>query len=270
MSTRGELPGSVEAFLLDLDGTIYLGDRLLPGAAAWIEFLREGGYPFLFLTNNSARDATAYARKLERYGLAVSPEEILTSGEATARYLRQEGIVHVFPIGTPAFEAEFRRRGIILDGADISGTEAVVVGFDTTLTYAKLEAGCRLLLRGARFIASHPDYVCPTEREPLPDCGAICAAITAATGLEPTVVGKPSAFMVQVALEKLGVPAEKTAIVGDRLYTDIRMGIEGGIFPILVLTGETKEGDLAQSPWQPGACFPSVRELHGALARRDP
>ena len=230
--------------------------------------MRKTGRRFLFLTNNSSRDAQAYAEKLQRHGLSVSPDEILTSGEATVRFLHREGIEQIFPIATPPFEAELKGGGLTFDAAEAEETEAVVVGFDTTLTYEKLEVGCRFLLGGARFIASHPDRVCPTERGPVPDCGAICASIEAATGREPTVVGKPSPFMVRAALEKLGASPEETAIVGDRLYTDIRMGVESGITPLLVLSGETKAEDLDGTPWQPAAVFPSLVELHAAFTTK--
>jgi len=145
----------------------------------------------------------------------------------------------------------------------------VVLGFDTTLTYAKLERACRLLRGGAAFIATHPDLVCPTERGPVPDCGSMAALLTKATGVRPTFVGKPSHLMVQLALRKLGprFRPRDVAIVGDRLYTDMRMGRRAGLTTILLLSGETGPEALNETRDVPDYVFPSIRELAAALKR---
>jgi len=258
---------SVRAFLMDMDGTVYLGTRLLPGAKGFFRLLERRGLPYLFFTNNSSKDRFLYRDKLAAMGLAVAPDQIITSGEATALYLAT-ATPHrrVFVLGTPSLEAELRRAGLVLAE---DAVDAVVLGFDTTLTYAKLERACHLLRGGAAFVATHPDKVCPTERGPVPDCGSMIALLRQATGVRPVVVGKPERHMAAMALRKLGSryrPSD-AAIVGDRLYTDMRMGRRAGLTTILVLSGETQREDLAASRDVPDCVFPSLRELARELER---
>lgn len=246
-----------------MDGTFYLGDRLLPGAREFLAEMGKGRWDYLFLTNNSSRDALAYAEKMARLGLAVGPEKILTSGEATIRYLQAAFPgARIFLLGTPALEEEFRRAGIFLveDAPDL-----VVLGFDLTLTYRKLERACTFIRRGAGFIATHPDLNCPTEEGFIPDAGAMIAFIKAATGVEPKVIGKPHPEMIAAAAAKTGIPASAMAMIGDRLYTDVAMGREAGVRTILVLTGETTRADLAASPFQPDLVAESLLEVVGWL-----
>ena len=255
----------LEAFLLDMDGTTYLGHRLLPGARRFLALLERRGAPFLFFTNNSSADRNHYAAKLANMGLPVPPERVITSGEATALYLTSSTPYRrVYVVGTPSLERELAEAGLELVE---EGAEAVVLGFDTTLTYAKLERAAHLLRAGAAFFATNPDKVCPTERGPIPDCGSIIALLRTATGAEPTVIGKPEALMVEMALEKLGgIGAERVGLVGDRLYTDIRMANRCGLTAILVLSGETRRADLDASPDRPDYVLKDLGQLAGALA----
>lgn len=257
-----------QAFLLDMDGTIYLGERLLPGAAAFVERLRGLGRRYLFLTNNSSRDGTAYAAKLTRLGIPTSPDEILTSGEATALYLQHIAPgARLFVLGTPSLHEEFRRRGFRLTDKD---PDWVVLGFDTTLTYDKLRRACDLIRTGIPLIATHPDINCPVEGGYIPDAGAILAAIQASTGVEPrAIVGKPSPIIAQMALERLGSPPEATVQIGDRLYTDIACGQQAGLTTVLVLTGETKRDDLRTSPYQPDYVVEHVGIIAQMLRQHD-
>jgi len=259
----------LRAFLMDMDGTTYLGHRLLPGARAFFRLLDRSGIPYLFFTNNSSKDRRLYQDKLRGMGLEVSADQIITSGEATALYLAaRTPYRRLYVLGTPSLEQEFRDAGFTLAE---SRADAVVLGFDLTLTYAKLERACALIRGGAPFIATHPDKVCPTERGPIPDCGSMAALITRATGVRPAVVvGKPNRPMVAMALRKLGAGfrARDVAIVGDRLYTDMRMGRRAGLTTILVLTGETKRADLARTRLRPDYVFESIRELANELSAR--
>jgi HAD superfamily hydrolase (TIGR01450 family) len=254
----------IRAFLLDMDGTIYLGPNPIEGSPAFLRFLAESGRKRLFFTNNPTVDAGQYAAKLERMGIAAEPGDILTSGEATARYLVSETPYRrLFVVGTPSFEEELRRAGldVVLDNP-----EAVVLAFDKTLTYAKLEGACLLLRAGLPYIATNPDKVCPTEYGYIPDCAATAALLSAATnGREPKYIGKPNAEMIRMGLQKIGVGPEETAMVGDRLYTDMQMAYNAGIASILVLSGETTREDLARAERQPDYVFESVRELHRGL-----
>jgi len=254
----------IRHLLLDMDGTLYLGRRLFDATPAFLAGLARRGIGYLLMTNNSSQDAAAYSERLAGLGLAVPPDRIFTSGEATTIYLREtlgEGAA-LFVMGTPTFEAEMRRAGFRLVDQDAA---CVVLGFDKTLTYDKVRRACREIRNGARFVTSHPDLNCPTEDGPIPDTGSMAAMITAATGVEPVAVGKPRPLMAHTALKRLNARADETAIVGDRLYTDMRLGLDAGLTAVLVLSGETQESDLADTPFRPHHVFPSIAELGAAL-----
>ena len=254
---------SINAFLLDMDGTVYLGARPISGAAAFVAYLQRSDRPFLFLTNNPSSDAAYYCDKLKAMGIHVTVNHILTAGEATAAYLMAETPYrNVYVLGTPCFEEELRRAGLTLDAKN---PEAVVISFDKTLTYEKLERACLLLHAGLPYIATNPDKVCPTEYGCIPDCGAIAALLESATARTPRFIGKPSPDFARMALRKLNAQAARTAMVGDRLYTDMEMARQAGLASILVLSGETKRSDLGNAPQQPDFVFDSVAELHKAL-----
>ncbi|MGE5123560.1 MAG: HAD-IIA family hydrolase, partial [Acidobacteriaceae bacterium] len=189
---------TVRGFLLDMDGTFYLGDRLLEGALHFIDLLQRQNKQFLFLTNNSSRQASEYALKISRLGLPITAESVLTSGEATALYLqKQHPGASIYLVGTPSLEDEFRRHGFRLVQAD---PQFIVLGFDTTLTYQKLWNLCDFVRAEVPYIATHPDFNCPTEKGYMPDVGAMIAFVKAATGRQPDlVVGKPNRLIVEAA-----------------------------------------------------------------------
>lgn len=246
-----------------MDGTVYLGPNPIPGAASFIHYLQETKTPFLFLTNNPSADAVYYRDKLARMGIEVEPSNILTAGAATAAYLRDETPYRkLCVLGTPSFEQELLRAGMCLDSET---PDAVVIAFDKTLTYAKLERACLLLNKGLPYIATNPDRVCPTEYGYIPDCGSIAALIEAATSRTPHFIGKPEADFARTALHFLGTDAAHTAMVGDRLYTDMAMAKRADMAGILVLSGESAAEDVEKSPDPPDFVFPSVRELHQAM-----
>jgi len=242
-----------------MDGTIYLGDKLLPGAKAIIEFLRENETPFYFLTNNSSRSTSDYVDKLTQFGLTAGKEEILTSGEATALYLKKhKPRARVFLVGTPSLEKEFTQQGFELVEND---PDYAVLGFDTTLTYEKIWRLCDFVREGVPYLATHPDINCPTETGFMPDIGSMIAMVASSTGRQPDeIIGKPHQPMVEAVLEKTGFSRDQVAMVGDRLYTDIAMG-EHGIMSILVLSGETKQDDLTNSKFIPDYIVENVGEL---------
>ncbi len=251
---QSERLSQVRGFLLDMDGTFYLGDRLLEGALRFIEVLRSQGKDFLFLTNNSSKHRWQYAEKITRLGLPISEEKVLTSGEATVMYLKDHHPgAGVYVVGTPALEEEFHAAGFELSA---ERPEIAVLGFDTTLTYAKLWRLCDLARAGIPYIATHPDFNCPVETGVMPDTGAVIAFVKASTGREPDlVVGKPNRLIVEAAARKLMLPVEALGMVGDRLYTDIALGQASRIVTVLVLSGETKLEDLRDSPFQPDYVF---------------
>lgn len=249
----------IKLWLLDMDGTIYLGDSLIDGAENFINELVEKNKDFLFLTNNSSKSASAYIQKLHKLGLSfVQVKHVFTSGQATILYLK-----HHFPgksaflLGTPTLEKEFIEHAVTLS----NDPEIVVIGFDTTLTYEKLYKVCDLVRSGLPYIATHPDYNCPTPTGFMPDIGAIIAFIKASTGREPDViVGKPYLPMLQAIQEISGYELHEMVMVGDRLYTDIAMG-KHGIRTVLTLSGETSQDDLLKSEFQPDLVVQSVLDL---------
>jgi 4-nitrophenyl phosphatase len=248
---------TVRGFLLDMDGTFYLSDRLLEGALRFIDLLREQKKEFLFLTNNSSKQGRQYAEKISRLGLPIAEELVLTSGEATALYLAgQHPGADLFLVGTPSLEDEFRQHGFRLVQQK---PQFLVLGFDTTLTYQKLWTLCDFVRAGVPYIATHPDFNCPTETGYMPDVGAMIAFVKAATGREPDlVVGKPNRLIVDAAALKMNLQVSQLAMIGDRLYTDIALGQSSGIATVLVLSGETKIEDLKDSPFQPDYTFQNL------------
>ncbi len=236
---------NTETFLLDLDGTVYLSDTLLPGALDFLNHLRETGLRFVFITNNSSRTADEYIVRLSSLGIPCAADEIYTSLDATLAWLAGQPGRTVYPLGTPAFVEKVRAAGyeITPDSPDW-----VLLGFDTTLTYEKIRTAARALLSGSGFVATHPDVVCPTADGPIPDTGSFIRMFEAATGKTPVICGKPYPSMVAGALSKLSTSPERAAIIGDRLYTDMAMGRAAGILSVLVLSGETRESDVPKAP----------------------
>ena len=257
---------TVRGFLLDMDGTFYLSDRLLEGALRFTDLLREQKKEFLFLTNNSSKHRRQYAEKINRLGLPIPEELVLTSGEATALYLKsQHPGARLFVVGTPSLEEEFRQHGFQLVEQE---PDFLVLGFDTTLTYQKLWTLCDFVRTGIPYIATHPDFNCPTESGWMPDVGAMIAFVKAATGREPDlVVGKPNRLIVDAAAAKMNLPVDQLAMIGDRLYTDIALGQSSGILTVLVLSGETKIEDLTDSPFQPDYTFQNLAGVADWLER---
>jgi len=260
MNKSNEPLAQVRCFLLDLDGTIYLGEKLLEGALEFVDLLHQRDCDYLFLTNNSSKDSRQYVEKLARLGLPVSRDKIMTSGEATAIHVqRQKPGARVYIVGTEALENEFRARSFVLTD---EMPDLAVLGFDTTLTYDKLWKLCNLVRAGVHYIATHPDYNCPTETGFMPDIGAMIAFVKASTDREPDlIVGKPNSLLVDFAAERTGIPASLMCMIGDRLYTDIALGATAGIPTILVLSGETQVHEVSNSPHQPTYIFQDIRAV---------
>ncbi|MGI6029709.1 MAG: HAD-IIA family hydrolase [Candidatus Heteroscillospira sp.] len=251
-------------FLLDMDGTLYLGDEVIEGAREFIHTLERTGRRYIYLTNNSSRAGTDYVTRLRKLGFPCEAENVFTSGMATAMYLNEkhpgEG---VFLVGTEAFRRELLAAGVRLTEDEPS---VVTVGFDTELTYRKLELAVRFLRRGAAFVAANPDWVCPMPGgEVLPDCGSICALLTASTGRKPWYIGKPNREMVDIISKATGEPNRNIACVGDRLYTDIAVAQNAGAISICVLSGESTRADVDAADHKPDYVFPSVKELGDKL-----
>lgn len=236
--------GKIKLFVLDMDGTIYLGDKVLPGAIEFVKTAREKGIKVVFFTNNASKNPNNYVEKLERLGFGANRSDVVTAGDVTIEYLkRHRSGEEVYLVGTPALEESFKNAGIELS----EKANIVVSSFDTTLTYEKLVIACDLIRNGADFYCTHPDYNCPTENGFIPDSGAIAALITASTNVLPKYFGKPHKETADMISELFGVDFSETAIVGDRLYTDIALGKNNGLMSVLVLSGETRIEDVNES-----------------------
>jgi HAD superfamily hydrolase (TIGR01457 family) len=250
-------------FLLDMDGTIYLGDELIDGARKFLETIKDKGKRYIFLTNNSSKNKETYVNKLNGLGIQATEEEVFTSGEATTMYLRkQKEGAKIYLLGTEALEEEFRREGFILEKERHKNIDYVVLGFDTTLTYEKLWAACEYISEGVEYIATHPDFNCPLPNDKfMPDAGAMAAFIEASTGKTPKVIGKPNREIVKSIALKYGLNKEDMVMIGDRLYTDIKTGENAGIASVLVYSGETKEEDYRKSEIRADYVFNSVKDM---------
>lgn len=250
MTNHTERLRDIRCFLLDMDGTFYLGDRLLEGSLDFIRALEQRGISYLFLTNNSSKSAGYYMQKLKRMGLET--DRVLTSGQAAAYYLTEHfGQTPIFLLGNDILKEEMRAMGVHVVE---QGAQAVCIGYDTSFTYRKMCVLCDYVRKGLPYIATHPDFNCPVDSETgfEPDIGAIIAYVEAATGRRPdAVIGKPNRYIVEAALAKTGSAAAQTCMVGDRLYTDIATGLNFGMLSMLVMTGEATQEDLKTTPFVP-------------------
>lgn len=254
-------------FLLDMDGTLYLDETLFDGAAAFLRHVRESGGRYLFLTNNSSKGVGAYVDKMRRLGVAAEREDFLTSVDATVAYLRAHGGQDrlYYVCGTASLKAQLREAGFRLTDERDDPVDTLLMGFDTELTFRKLEDACILLGRGVDYVATNPDWVCPTRWGYVPDCGSVCEMLHRATLRRPYVVGKPKPDMVYLAMEAAGAAAEETVVVGDRLYTDVAAGANAGVDTVLVLSGESTMADAEASAVKPTFILRDVRELLNIL-----
>lgn len=266
----------IEGLILDMDGVLWRGETPMPGLQQFFETLDRLGINYVLATNNATRVATQYTDKLARFGVNVTPEHILTSSEATAGYLREEG--H-YPAGTLAYvvgesglQQAMRERGFnLLEAEAFVGEEAradlVVVGFTRHFCYPQLASAAYLISKGAAFVGTNPDLTFPTEIGPLPGAGSLLAFIKAATGVEPLVIGKPGRAIFQEAIERLGSPPEKVAMVGDRLETDIQGAQSAALYTVLLLSGVTRRQKLEASSIQPDLVCADIGELAEELKR---
>lgn len=256
---------SIRCFLLDLDGTFYLGDRLLPGARDLIEFFEARGIDYIFLTNNSSRNPRKYLERLHKFGIPVQPKHIFTSADATLHYLSKNFPgARLYLLGTPDLEEQFEQTGFPLTD---EAPDVIVAGFDTTLTYNKLWKLCTWVSRGLPYIATHPDINCPTEDGFMPDIGAVIAFVQASTNRSPDIIiGKPFPPMVEALCERFNLSPGQMCMVGDRLYTDIAMK-NAGINTVLVLSGEARLEDLTSSPYKPDFIFSNLADLLETLQK---
>lgn len=251
---------NIRCFALDMDGTIYLGEKWIAGAKEFLAKIEESGRSYVFLTNNSSKNPAVYVEKLHRMGWDVGEDKIITSGQAAIFYLQQHfSGKKVFLLGNPLLQEEFEQAGIILDD---TAPDVVVTAFDTSLTYEKMCKVCDFVREGLPYLATHPDYNCPTENGFIPDAGAIHAFIHASAFRYPDrIIGKPNRDIVDYLVDRVKTERGQIAMVGDRLYTDIAAGVNNGLKSILVLSGEAVLEDAASSDTIPHLIFDSVQDI---------
>ncbi len=245
---------AVRCYLLDMDGTFYLGNRIIEGSLGFLKALEACGKQAVFLTNNSSKSGRYYVEKLKRMGVSEPFLTVVTSGQATVRFVMKtfKG-ARAYLLGNRALAAEATAMGLRLEEGQ---PDLVIVAYDTELHYEKMRIACDFIRAGLPYIATHPDYNCPTEDGFAPDIGAIIAFIKASTGREPdTIIGKPNRHIVDDVLAQTGGDITDMAMVGDRLYTDIALGVRHGMTSLLVLSGETTPAMLRESPVQPDLVF---------------
>ncbi|MGC9536170.1 HAD-IIA family hydrolase [Streptomyces sp. UG1] len=252
-------PKPIESWLTDMDGVLMHEGVPIPGADAFIKKLRDSGKPFLVLTNNSIYTARDLHARLNRIGLEVPIENIWTSALATARFVdsqRPNGTAYV--IGEAGLTTALHETGYILSDAD---PDFVILGETRTYSFEALTKAIRLINNGARFIATNPDNTGPSTEGVLPATGSVAALITKATGKEPYFVGKPNPLMMRTGLNAIGAHSESSAMIGDRMDTDVLAGLEAGMTTFLVLTGLTSESDIERFPFRPTKVADSIADL---------
>jgi 4-nitrophenyl phosphatase len=260
LDSQAKILKKIECLLIDMDGTIYIGENLLEGSTRLIETLLQLGKDFLFLTNNSSISRYTAAEKLSRLGLNITPEKILTSGEATAIYLQiKHPGARVFVVGNSVLQEEFSSRGFTLTDKN---PEYTILGFDTSLTYDKLWKLSEFVYSGIPYIATNADRTCLYEHGFMPEIAPMIAYIESATGIVPEVIiGKPNPVIADIASKKCGHPVSSMAIIGDVLDTDIALGHHAGIPAFLLLTGETQEHQISDSKYRPNRVFTNLDAL---------
>lgn len=258
-----EMFSKYNLFLFDMDGTLYLGDQLYDFTKELLAKIREKGKRYLFMTNNSSKSVADYVKKLAKLGIEATEDDFITSSQATAYYLKlHHKDARLYVCGTNSLKEELRKNSFVIT-ENLDEVDVIVMGFDTELTFKKLEDVSKLLLTrdDIPYIATNPDYVCPTEYGSVPDCGSVCDMIYNATKKRPLVIGKPEPLMPQLAMQQYGYRKEETVVIGDRIYTDIKSGLNAGVTGVLVMSGETTQEILDASDEKPHIVLKDAGEM---------
>ncbi|MBQ8005930.1 MAG: HAD-IIA family hydrolase [Clostridia bacterium] len=249
-------------FLFDMDGTIYLDNDLFDGTLDILRYIKSIGGKYIFLTNNSSKSVDKYIEKLASLGIKSCPDDFLTSTNATVLYLNDHPYKKIYALGTTSFKEQLRDADLPITDCLEDDIDCLLMGFDTELTFKKLEDACILLGRGVDYIATNPDRVCPTWYGYVPDCGSVSTMLYNATKRLPKFIGKPEPDMALLAMEKTGFSKEETVLLGDRLYTDIACGVNAGISTVFVLSGEGTMEDLAASEIKPEFVYDNIKKVY--------
>ena len=252
-------------FLLDMDGTIYLDNDLFDGTKDFLEYVKKIGGKYMFLTNNSSKSVDKYIEKMASLGIETTSDDFLTSTDATILVLNKRKYKKIYALGTTSFKEQLSAAGLPVTDKLEDGIDCLLMGFDTELTFKKLEDACILLGKPVDYIATNPDRVCPTWYGYVPDCGSVSTMLYNATKRMPEFIGKPQPTMALVAMEKNGFLKEETVLIGDRVYTDIACGVNAGITSVLVLSGEATMKDVEESDVKPTLIYKNIREIYNEL-----
>ncbi len=255
----------IKLFLLDMDGTIYIDNDLFDGTIDFLNYVKEIGGRYMFMTNNSSKSVDKYIEKLASLGISATEDDFLTSTNAIIPVLKEAGYKKVYAFGTNSFKEQLRDADIPITDKLEDDIDCLCMGFDTELCFQKLEDACILLNRGIDYIATNPDWVCPTRYGSVPDCGSISQILQTATGRLPRFIGKPQPEMAYLAMKKTGYSKDETAVMGDRLYTDIACGVNADISTIFVLSGEGTMDDVKKSDTKPQYIFKNIKEIYNYM-----
>ena len=254
-------------FLLDMDGTIYLDNDLFDGTLDFLEYVRKIGGRYMFLTNNSSKSVDKYIEKLKKLGISAKEEDFFTSTNATVDYLNTKSYKKIYAFGTKSFVKELAGAGFNITTEPEDDVDCLCLGNDTELTFKKLDDACILLNRGVDFIATNPDWVCPTSYGYVPDCGSFAEMLTRATGKKPKFIGKPEPDMALSAIKISGYKKDEAVLIGDRLYTDIACGVNADISTVFVLSGEGTLEDAQKSETKPEFIRKNIREIYEEISK---
>jgi len=251
----------LKLFLLDMDGTLYLENQLFEGVLEFLEHIKSIGGRYMFLTNNSSKGIDTYLEKLAKLGIPATKDDFMTSTDATVLYLKNMGYKKIYAFGTESFKAQLKKEGLNITDEREDGIDCLCMANDQELTFQKLEDSCILLKQDIAYVATNPDWVCPTWYGYVPDCGSVAEMLYNATKKRPVFIGKPEPQMAYLAMQRTGFKPHETVIIGDRLYTDIACGVNAGITSVFVLSGEGTLKDLEESEKKPTFVYKNVKEF---------
>lgn len=252
-------------FLLDMDGTIYLDNDLFDGTLDFLDYVKSIGGRYIFLTNNSSKGVDKYIEKLEKMGIKSTADDFLTSTDATILHLKEKEYKKIYAFGTESFVKQLADAGLNVTTKREDGIDCLCLSNDTELTFQKLEDACILLGEDIDYVATNPDWVCPTWYGFVPDCGSFADIIYNATKKRPKFIGKPEPEMAYLAMKATGFSKEETVLFGDRLYTDIACGVNAGISTVFVLSGEGTMDDLEKSDVKPEFIYENIKKIYEEL-----
>lgn len=265
--TQTEQLKNIDLYLFDMDGTLWLGNRLYGFTKELLRTIKEQGKRYIFVTNNSSKSTADYVKKLASFGIEATEDDFMTSSIATAYHLLKVcPDKRLYVCGTRSLKEELSASGLLLT-ENRDEAEGIVLGFDTELSFKKLEDVSYLLCtrEDIPYYATNPDYVCPTEFGSVPDCGSVSGMLYNVSGRMPVFIGKPEPDMLLLAMEKTKTPANRCAVAGDRIYTDVKSGINAGVLSILVMSGETTPEILALSDVKPDMVLADASEILSAI-----